>query len=281
MIKINPKVKFSYLAARGSAAERIQKSQHLTDKIYTKLKEHGTAPAPRFLPVQTLNDILFSVMPESNKCIQIKPICKEDARDCEALADFLYDRNKNIIGHSVQIPLSRKGIIVGDIPTFFHEITHVFDRMFNPKYIVREMNVNRALFKYNKSLKKESDKYVKLYIEIYGYDYEHFTNEIEKQNVLKTHKKKVLKFLKGKSVSDKINIIQDLRNLLKLEIHAHDVENDIIERMAPKGIDLSEYQVDTPRYLFKEKIKMLEDIAFDLIQKERTKLRKAHTNKEV
>ena len=93
-----------------------------------------------------------------------------------------------------------------------HEFQHITDQLFNPKYLARNQDMA------NKNLL--TNKYNNIYDE-YIYNYEAATNKNEKSYILKQIEYKLKEFLKGMSITDKINYLQDSRYSLIMENNAY------------------------------------------------------------
>lgn len=271
--KVAPSAKFSYSIARGDVHSRLQKGQDLNNIIYSKLKEQFISSQKPYILLPELKSIIASIFPEQ-KIFSLVKINKKDLKQMEASADYIFDSFDNIIGHIVEVPAKRNKFAMMDVPTLMHEMTHVFDKMFNPK-IMKRTAVLSSRYEYNPKFDIEIDKYNRLTDKMYGKDYEKFSTEAEKVNVLETRKQDLLNFLRGKSAEEKLDIIQNLRYHLQLELNAYTVENGYIDRMTPKGENFSNLKCDTDKFLFKEKIKMLKEVGFEIIKRERAKIHKS------
>lgn len=268
--------KFSYSIAKGSVETRLAKAQELNNQIYSKIKDNLISTQKNYIMLSDLKEIILSVFPEKKK-FALDKISKKDEKNMAASADYLFDQYENITGHIVEIPARKNRFAMIEIPTLMHELTHVFDKMFNPKIMKRSANLS---YRFDSQTKNSFsfDKYNRLYDKFYGSDYEQFSNEAEKVNILNLRKQELLKLLRGRSAEEKIDVIQNIRYHLGLELNAYTVENGYIDRMTPKGADLSELKTDVDKYLFKEKIQMLKELAFDIIRKEREKLARKCNN---
>ena len=276
---IHPEAKFSYSVAQGSVAQRIQKCRDFNAQIYSKIREYHKVTMRNTILFDDLMDMIFSILPEK-KTILIKPLNKNNSKSYAGCSDYLFGTGNSILGHIVELPSRKKSLDLVEVPTFIHEITHVFDKMLNPKIMLRTLQLERGLNKLTPVSDREIIRYNKLYDKMYGGDYEKFSNEQDKVEILRHRTQEIKKFLKGKPVSVKLGIIQNIRYQLGLELNAYTIENEYIDRMTPAGLDLSEIKTQTDRYLFKEKIEILLNMAFEIIRKERGKLRKGHIHRE-
>jgi hypothetical protein len=113
---------------------------------------------------------------------------------------------------------------------------------------------------------------------LYGLKEEQFSTESERLEILRAREKEIKEFLRNKDVRTKLDILQNIRYQLSMELNAYTIENGYIDKMTPKGTDLSCLKIDTDKYLFKEKIDIIKRIAFEVIKKERKKIEKNSAN---
>lgn len=269
--KVFPSAVFSHSIIKGSPAERMQKLYTLNNRLYSGIKENLVNTGRNSIDIETLRNIIYSVFPEK-KHFSIVKIPKNLTQEMEASADYLFDSHDNIVGHIVEIPLKKKCFAMTDIPTLMHEMTHVFEKMFNPKIMKRSAALSYRL-ENGIGHQVNFNKYNNLYDRLYPIDYEVFTTQAEKTEILKSHREEILKFVRGKSLEEKLDILQNLRYQLGMELNAYQLENEFIDKMTPKGEDLSSLKVQVDKYLFKEKIDILKELTFNIIKKERNKIR--------
>ena len=106
-----------------------------------------------------------------------------------------------------------------------------------------------------------------MYGVIYTRDYKK-----SKKEILQTRENELLKFLKGYSVKDKIDYIQEMRNTLIEERTAYTEEEKYAWILTKKHkIHLPKFNEigNLKGYFFDEKIKILKKIGFEIIDKER------------
>ena len=268
--------KFSYKVSRGSIQNRLDKSKELTVKVFEEIKNLNKGTPIVSISLADIRNIITSVMPE-HKPIIIRPLRKSEYKTMEAAADYIYDSGDNIVGHLLELPLKRKKLEISDVPTMLHELTHIFDKMLNPKIIARTTNLSKDI-EYGTFSSGHVDSYNKLYDKLYPIKEEKFKNLAEKNAILQKTEQEIREYLRHKKINTKLNILQNLRYQLGLELNAYTIENEFIDRMTPKGEDLSFLKTDVDKYLFREKIDILKRIAFEVIAKERGKIRKTTKN---
>lgn len=154
-----------------------------------------------------------------------------------------------------------------------HELTHVINTLLNPKTTARVngMYLRRT---YTENLSNIIDKKL--------YNYENIEETIPfisnkrykktKKEILQTRENELLKFLKGYSVKDKIDYIQEMRNTLIEERTAYTEEEKYAWILTKKHkIHLPKFNEigNLKGYFFDEKIKILKKIGFEIIDKER------------
>lgn len=263
--KVNKALQFSQRFINGSPKKKKEMVTQYNDKIYEGICSHITE-GDSFRSCDALNEI-NSVLPEKKR-IDIKNLQNKFIKNYDGGSDYIYDKNDNIIGQTLELPI-KKGKIKGkDLPTFMHELTHILDVFVNPKYNVRATNCEiKGLY---------GKKYDKVYDKLYNV--EKYSNESEKAKIIEERKEEVLNFLQGKPVEDKMDCIQDLRYSLETEQNAYREQLRFARKTQTKNIevepnDLIEYE---DKYLFTEKLQMLKEIGLDIVKKQRNKLQKKH-----
>lgn len=264
-VKVSSNVKYSSMYAKGSAAERDKAVFNSCDALYNEIVSN--LPEDR-ISVKHLRKITQRVLKEPKR-IEIVEL-KSSGNSGEN--DYIYaDKDNltctNFLGQIISIPMKWHKISELFIPPFLHEMAHAFDVLYNPKYTARTMSTLK-----NKLL---TSKYMTCYNNSL-YKYETFSSEQDKENILKRVRKDIKKvFDPDMDVSEKISIIQALRYDLETELKAFSVEFKVAKRMLhAKREILGCYREDnyTESLMFPEKIKLLKEIAFEIIQKERAKL---------
>ena len=93
----------------------------------------------------------------------------------------------------------------------------------------------------------------------------------DKKDVLKLLKNQTKKFLRGFSVRQKIDYIQDMRYSLISEIEAYKLQRTVAKDLRDKGFMVRDFDFeDYPKNgLFEEKINLLKNLAMEFMTKER------------
>ena len=276
---VEPTAKFSYKIAGGSIKNRLGKSRELTEHVFEEIKNLKKGKPLVYVELADIRNIITKVMPE-NKPIIIRALKKSDYKSMEAGADYIYDGSDNIVGHLLELPLKKNRLKIPDIPTMLHEITHIFDKMLNPKIIARTTNLSGTL-ESGRFVGVQTENYNRLYDKLYPIKEESFSNAVEKDMLLQKREQEIREYLRNKKVRTKLNVLQNMRYQLGLELNAYSVENEFIDRMTPKGENLSFLKTDVDKYLFREKIDILKRITFEVIAKERKKMRKTILNNTI
>ena len=152
---------------------------------------------------------------------------------------------------------------ISDLITIVHEFQHIVDQLYIPKYLVRDqkMTLNSMM----------TPKYQKLYDQLYSYEYPE-TNA-DKREILKILEHKIKKFLRGINTSKKLDYIQDARYSLMMEEQAYRTQRKYAKKLHKKHLPIKDGELDDEISLqmLKEKIQLLKQIGFELIEKERGK----------
>ncbi|MCM1265329.1 MAG: hypothetical protein NC200_03935 [Candidatus Gastranaerophilales bacterium] len=269
-MKINKALQFSQKYINGSPQKKREMVSQYNDRIYERICSHISQETDSFRSCDALEDIQ-AILPEKKR-IDIKNIPFKLREKFDGSSDFIYDKHDNIVGQTLELPV-KKGKIQGiALPTFMHEMTHILDNFVNPKYNARAEVCER------KGL------YGKAYDRVYEklYEIEKYNNETEKASIIEERRQDVLKLLKGKSVEDKIDLVQDLRYSLETEQNAYREQARFANKMFSEKRevnphDLKEYEQS---YMFEEKLQMLKEIGLDIVQSFRKKFAK-QLNKNV
>ena len=264
-VKVSSNVKYSLMYSRGSLTERNKAVFDACDELYDEIVCNMSEDR---IPVKHLRKIINKVLKEPKR-IEITEL-KSSVNSGEN--DYIYADKDNIsctkfLGQIVSIPMKGHKLSTLFVPPFLHEMVHAFDLLYNPKYTARIMSALkndfltcRYLSCYNKSL----------------YKYEKFSDEQDKENILKRVRKDIKKVFDSEmNASEKVSIIQAMRYDLETELKAFTAEFKFAQKMlATKREILGCYIEDnyTDSLMFPEKIKLLKEIAFDIIKKERKKL---------
>ena len=137
------------------------------------------------------------------------------------------------------------------------------DILFNPKYTARTNRMAKQ--------KLYDEKYIKCFDNAL-YHLEEFSNNAEKEKVLKQRKLDIEDWLKDKTPEEKIDCIQEVRYALLMEDNAYRTEKKYTDIMRRNNLKTSDYDKEIDKYLFKEKAELLKQMGFETIKKEREKL---------
>lgn len=266
---VNSTVKFSYNISKGSIKNRQKLISKYNKQIFSRLEQNLK---DNYISVADAQKAIDEVLPEK-KVIQIRPISSKNKKEEVGYSDYLYGKNWNIEGQTIDIPIKNNKISIKNLSIFMHELTHVIDTLLNPKTTAR-VNGMYLRHTYTENLSNIIDKKL--------YNYENIEETIPfisnkrykktKKEILQTRENELLKFLKGYSVKDKIDYIQEMRNTLIEERTAYAEEKKYAWILTKKHkIHLPKFnEIDNLKgYFFDEKIKILKKIGFEIIDKER------------
>lgn len=258
-------IKLPYKITRGSYLERQQKADRTINKIFNDIQGQFKNNE---LSLDKMQECIDKNIPRHVKII-IKN-CEDE--DYEGFSDILYStQSGKINATTIEFPTKNKKVKIEDLPTIMHELQHVIDQLYHPKYLARNQYMaNKNLF---------SEKYNNLYDE-WIYNKEDPENKKEIKYILSVIKQKILEFLKGKATSDKINYLQDCKYCLQMEDKAYFTQSKIAKKLKKKHLKVKQEDLLklNKNYMFQEKINLINEIASSIIGKERaihkSKLRK-------
>ncbi len=256
-------VKIPLDISRGSAIERQKKAQDFSLKIYENLME-DFKDNYSIMKYSELENRINKTIPDKNFKVIVKELSEEKAAEseCNALCQILYNNNHQAQAHSIDIPGINHTIRAIHLPEVLHEIVHIADNMFNPKLIARDQKINIK----NMNTKKYEDFYDNHY-----YCGEFIETKRDKKDVLKIIENKTRKFLKGLSISDKMDYLQDMRYSLMSEINAYKFQVKTATKLKENGFMMKDYEFDDMSEigLYQDKIKILKNLAIEYMSKER------------
>ena len=257
MTRVNPKVKFSYDLVKGSVEKRQKFVSDLNEKYFDAL-----LPVYKNKKIK-LGDIrrnYLSLLPEK-KLVNIIPL--ESNSKVMGGSDYIY-LDDSIVGLTLEMPVKWSKVPRDSFVTFMHENTHVLDTLANPKYTALVSKLYR-----NSMYTTARDNWYENII----YSREPIT-EKSKHDILLDVKEKTKNFLYGKSIGDKINYLQDARYQLEQEKHAYSEQLKYALKLKKMDMPLDDIDLtdESKNFMFDDKIKLLKDMAFKLISKERKKL---------
>ncbi len=253
MAQVSNNVKFSYNLIKGSVKKREEFVSNLNEHFFSTL-------VPIYQKGKTtLSDIrrsYFSVLPES-KIVDIKPLT--DNSKYYGASDYIY-AGDSISGLTLEMPLKHSILPKVSFVTFMHENTHVLDTLTNPKHTALTLK----LFQGGKYDTKRDKWYNFLYKR-------ELINKRTKGNILLKVKTKTKSFLSGKSLQDKIALLQDARYQLEQEKHAYSEQLKYALKLKAQNIPVTKDDLvdESKNFLFDEKIQLLKDMIFELISKKR------------
>lgn len=261
--KLSSGVKIPYEITKGSFAQRQAKADTLTDKLYKNLAEELKDNYTIF-NFEQLQKKLNDVLPDKNLKVIIQDLSDEDSKKCEAICEVLYNKNEDMRALSIGmggISSSARSI---HIPAFLHEVQHVADDIYHPKYLARLQRLHKGGLhtkKYN------------LFYDDYYYCSEFIESKQDKKDALKIIKNRTKKFLRRLSIHQKMDYIQDMRYSLISEIEAYKRERNVAKDLKSKGFTIKEADLGNypQKGLFEEKIELLKNLALEYITKERSK----------
>ncbi len=266
------KVSLPYKTIKGSVQDRQRKAIHLVDKLYRDLM-------PKFKKDQiTVEELQKSIDDTFQKKVNV--IVKENLdNDFYGGSDITYSPISDCItGTTLEVPVFKKKIHISDIITILHEFQHIVDQLFHPKYL------NRNQYMYRNEL--YNDKYNNLYDNLI-YRRENVHSRKERKTVIKNLEYKIRKFLKGFSPEDKINYLQDTRYTLMTENQAYYTQRKYAKALNKKHIPINpdDLNKENENHMFAEKIKLMNKLMLEIIQKERgkhaAKLKKSMACKDI
>jgi hypothetical protein len=257
--KLSPQVTLPLAITKGTVKERENKAKHDVDKLYRELypdyKKNN-------LNYDNLKQSINKIFPKIN--IAILPL--EYDPDCDAYSDIIYNpRTEKISATTIEIPLNKKKIFKETFISILHEFQHIADQIYQPKFLARNQRLHlKGLY---------NDKYNFLY-DNFMYSKECPQDNSEKKEILQSLKYKTQKFLKGYSVEDKIDFIQDSRYTLMLEDNAYKTQAKYANKLYKKRhpIPTIELVKENKDFMFSEKIQLLTEMGFEIIKEERGRL---------
>ncbi len=254
---INEGVKFSYNIVKGTVQQRQKNAALLTDKVFNNLSSR--IKSDEIL----LNDIYTSLKINMPEYKPIKFVREKNIKDSrEGSIDYLVE-NDIPVAQVISVPMKKGKMKSLQLPTLMHELTHAVDILFNPKYTARTNRMAKQ--------KLYDEKYIKCFDNAL-YHLEEFSNNAEKEKVLKQRKLDIEDWLKDKTPEEKIDCIQEVRYALLMEDNAYRTEKKYTDIMRRNNLKTSDYDKEIDKYLFKEKAELLKQMGFETIKKEREKL---------
>ncbi len=261
--KLCESVKIPYEITKGTFAQRQAKADSLTEKLYKNLSEELKDNYTIF-NFEQLQKKLNEVLPDKNFKIIVQNLSDENSGKCEGICEVLYNKNKEVRALSIGMDGISSTVRSIHIPAFMHEVQHVADDIYHPKYLSRIQSLNK------KGL--NTKKYDNFYDTFY-YCSEMIEGRQDKKDALKFIRNKTKKFLRRLSIHQKMDYIQDMRYSLISEIEAYKRERNVAKDLKSKGFTIKEADLGNypQKGLFEEKIELLKNLALEYITKERSK----------
>lgn len=271
MNTISPNTKFSYNIIKGSTKSRQKLVSKLNEEFFDSFIKYAETKRIQNFDIR---EIFSKILPE-NKSIEIKKI--NSNKEFIAASDYSYsDKNKDIIGLTLELPFLNSILKAKDIPTLMHECTHVLSTLTNPKHTALAQKLYR------------DDKYTNSYDNWFDnilYTDEKITKNYTVSDMLNSVRENTLRFLEGKTNQDKIDFLQDARYELQQELDAHKEQLKYANKLKEMGYKINkEDLIDEDKFFFfTEKIELLNEILLNVLNKTRKKnsskikRRKLHT----
>lgn len=258
--KLSPTVKLPFKEVKGSVNYRQSKACNMVDKLYRGI-------LPQF---NKKEEISFAQAKKALKNVlkgQIDiPIRKNEYSDIfDGGSDILYSEFTGQISKTtIDIGTIKNKIKRVELTTLLHEFQHVADQIFHPKYLTRNQKMaNIGLY---------TKKYDRLYDDLI-YNREFPEGKKDKKIILNHLRNKITKFLRGLDYEDKIDYLQDIRYSLISEKHAYKTQLKYAKKLNKKHLKINKEDLENENknFMFDEKIKLMKDLAFEIIQKNRQK----------
>lgn len=256
--KLSPTVKIPYSKIRGSFETRQDNATKMVDKLYKELlpqfNNHG------HITMETLHNTVSKVL---NKDIKVS-IRKNNDNIIDGGNDILYSEFTGKISKTtIDINTIKNKINRESLNTILHEFQHVVDGLFHPQYLSRNQKMaNDRLY---------TKKYDNLYEDlIYSRDFP--DGRKDKKYILNRLRHKIEHFFRGMPADVKMNYIQDAKYCLLSEKYAYSTQRKYAKIAKKKHFPFNAYELDNENknFMFNEKIKLLKDMGFEIIKKERS-----------
>lgn len=261
--KLSESLKIPYLLTRGTVAQRQAKADILTEKLYKNLSEELKDNYTIF-NFEQLQKKLNEVLPDKNLKVIVQNLPAEHVEDCEGICEVLYNKNKEVRALSIAMNGISSTVRSIHIPAFIHEVQHVADDIYHPKYLSRIQHLNKS----GLNTKKYDDFYDTFY-----YCSEVIEGKRDKRDVLKIIKNHTKKFLRRLNIHQKMDYIQDMRYSLMSEVEAYKRQRAVAQDLKSRGFMIKDFDLENYAQdgLFEEKIALLKSLAMEYITKERAK----------
>lgn len=254
--KLLPQVSLPYRVVSGSFEYRQNKAQQFTHKI---INDISGVIGSEGITISKLNKLIKHLLPR-NLVFSARKI---KVKNTEAQLSRVFSDRNFVVEQVLEIKPDENGLItLFHIPEIAHEIRHLADSLFHPKFLLRDQSIAQKI----KFLDKYGDFYDKnVYVK------EIFFGKKDKIRILKQIRHQIRKALRGLKIEDKINLLQEMRYNLISERNAYKAGSKTAKKIFNKNIPVYEDALYNPskEFMFNEKIKLLETIIYEMISKER------------
>ncbi len=247
-----------YQVVKGSFETRQSRAAQFTNQIVDTLSEQID---DKGISLSKLGKTLKKVLPE-NLAIFVR---KNKDKTFNAQISTMYSEDYQPVMYALEfLPNKNNRIDTLSVPAICHEVRHLADSLYHPKFLSREQAIVRKKLDTTKI-----DQFYKNQI----YNKEEINGKKSKKNVLKHIKQQTKKLLRGYSAEDKIDILQDIRYNLITEQNAYKNEAKAVKKLRKKNKTTDKRYSDNSidDFMFDEKIQLFHDMTLELIQKERFK----------
>ena len=262
-MRVSNSVKFSYNISKGSIQDRKELVSRLNDKFFDAFLE--LSGDNKKTKLKDISKLYGKLLPEK-KNIKVNSLSKK-YKDCDGASDYIYDDIGKIKGVTLEIPANMFGRSKASLVTIMHENTHVLDTLAQPKHtaLLQKMVVNG---KYTTA----RDNWFQG--ELYNSENLSRFDTVKIKNRMVEIEHLTRKFIKKKSIQDKIDYLNDARYELEQEQNAHAEQLRFAKELKSQGRvverdDLEDYD---RVYLFTEKINVLKKILREILTNERKEL---------
>lgn len=257
--KLSPTVKLPYQVVRGTVAQRQNMSIQYVEKLYQDL-------LPKFnngtITIEDLQKSVKSVL-DNRGGVKVKKVFNPEY---DGVSDVIFSPySGRIVKTTMEISTKNSNLDFPSLVTILHEFQHITDQLFHPKYLaLNQLMANRKMY---------NSKYNNLYDNYLCCREDLPLNKDEKRKILNIIKYRVLRFLKGHNVQDKVMYLKDLIYGLVLEDQAYRTQLKYAKKLNKKHITLNCYDLNDENvlYMFQDKINLLKNLAFDIIKVSREK----------
>ena len=259
-MRVSNSVKFSYNISKGSIQDRKELVSKLNDNFFDAFLE--LSGNNKKTKLKDISKLYGKLLPEK-KNIKVTSLSKK-YKDCDGASDYIYDNIGRIQGVTLEIPTNMFGKSKASLVTLMHENTHVLDTLAQPKHTAL---LQKMIMKNKYTTARDNWFQNELYNSenIASFDTDNIKKRMEDVEHL------TRKFIRKKSIQDKIDYLNDARYELEQEQNAHAEQLRYAKKLQSLGRDVEKEDLDDCDrvYLFTEKIKVLKKILREILVKER------------